>query len=841
METTLPIFEGYPKPIHHDEVYGPNGEVRPHWQYLLQSLGALGFAAIEDRQLKASRILRDDGANYKLLESTDAQHVWKLNPIPLLIDSEEWSLIENAIQERSELYNLILEDLYGPQTLIKHRIIPPELVLSNPSFLRTCFPYPTTDHQPLIFHAVDLVRDASGDPIVIADRTQSPSGSGYALENRTVMTRVFPSLFRESHVHRLAHFFTQLRFKLNALNPNGGIPRVIILTPGPHNDTYFEHAYLSNYLGFPLLQGKDLTVRDGFVWMKSLDGLKRVDVILRRIDDLYMDPVELRGDSLIGIPGISEVVRSGRIVIANPMGAAFLENPALYRYLPEIGRHLQGREPRLKSVNTWWCGDPNDLAYVLEHLPELFIKHCYRKPGFYSVCGPELDEHKLTAWRNRILKKPWLYVAQECLKKSSAPTWYQGKILPRPSELRVFTQAGEGEYSTMPGGLTRASLESSSKIVSSQPGLLFKDTWVLASEPEKAAPPRHNILPKDVIEIQAELSSRVAENVFWMGRYAERAEATLRYMRTLFLQFNRVEPLPDRAYRTLLRGLTQLTKTEPGFLAEDDQLFAQPETELFSLIKDPMRIGSAASSLKLMLNAAEEVQEQMTSDTQRIINDIGDELDSLGQHFQPGMWSAPEEALDPLVTALLALSGLVQESMVRDYAWHFIDMGRRIERTTQMTAQIKSLFVPCFDEEEEEILVEALLMTNESINNYRRRFHNQPEITKGLAMLLMDTDNPRSILYQLNEIGLHMKKLPGSDSVLAQHAKSILEATTAIQLSDLNLLAQQNDNNHRLALNDLIIKVQRLLGRASDELTDRYFDHTQGPQMLVRNSLYHDE
>lgn len=840
MEPAINSLNGYPNPPSHDEVYTQAGDVRPHWQYLLQSLSSLGFEAIEDRQMKASRILRDDGANYKLLDSPDAQNVWKLNPIPLLIDSEEWGLIESAIQERSELFNLILEDLYGPQTLIKHRVIPPELVLSNPSFLRPAFPFTAHDHQSLILHAIDLVRNSAGEAIVIADRTQSPSGAGYALENRVVMTRVFPSLFRESHVHRLAHFFTQLRFKLNSLNPNGGIPRVVILTPGPHNESYFEHAYLSNYLGFPLLQGKDLTVREGLVWMKSLDGLKRVDVILRRIDDVYLDPVELRGDSLIGIPGIMEVIRSGRVIVANPVGSAFLENPALYRYLPAIGKHLQGREPRLKSAQTWWCGDPNDLEYVLAHLPELFIKHCYRKPGFYSVCGPELDEHKLTAWRKRIIKRPWHYVAQECIQKSSAPTWYQGQILPRPSELRVFALAGEGEYVMMPGGLTRASLEESPKMVSSQPGLLFKDTWVIASEPEKAAPSRPSALPEDVVEIQAELSSRVAENIFWLGRYAERAEATLRYMRTLFLQFNRVEPLPERAYRTLLRGLTQLTNTQPGFLVEDEALFKNPETELFSLIKDPERVGSVASSLTLMLNAAEEVQEQMTSDTQRIINDIGDEIGYLNEQFQPGMWSAPEEALDPLVTALLALSGLVQESMLRDYAWHFMDLGRRIERTTQMSAQIRSLFVPCYFEEEEEILVEALLMTNESINTYRRRFHSTPEINKGLAMLLMDTNNPRSILYQLHEVGVHMKNLPGSDSVLPAHAKTILEATTAIQLSDLKILATKKHHDQRLILDELMARVQYLLSATSDALTDRYFDHSQGPQMLVQNTLYQD-
>ena len=303
-----------------DEAFSPDGEIRAHWRYLLESMQTLGLDGIEERQIKAQRILRDDGATYKVYNDPAHNQSWQLNPIPLLIDSEAWSQVESALVERAELFNLILDDVYGPRSLIKQRVIPPELLYAHAGFLRACNGLKLKGEQQLILHGVDLVRGPDGVMKVMADRTQAPSGAGYALENRTVMSRVFPSLFRDSHVHRHSLFFARLRQKLQDLNPNGGIARIVVLTPGAYNETYFEHAYLANYLGFNLVQGRDLTVRDGYVWMKSLDGLKRVDVILRRVDDVYCDPVELKGDSQLGVPGLLDAARMGNVAIANPLG-----------------------------------------------------------------------------------------------------------------------------------------------------------------------------------------------------------------------------------------------------------------------------------------------------------------------------------------------------------------------------------------------------------------------------------------------------------------------------------------------------------------------------------------
>ena len=335
-----------------DDAYSEvDGGVKPQWEYLLNSLSDLGPSVLSERQDKARRILRDDGATYNIYgrDQNPSSH-WELDVVPSVIGSEDWAVIEAGLLERAELFNLMLRDFYGPRTLIKHRALPPEALLGHGGFLRACQGIQLPGEQDLILHSVDMVRQADGSMCVLSDRTQAPSGAGYVLENRTVMSRVFPSLFRDSHVHRLANFYQRLRIKLMSLSPTGDMPRIVVLTPGGQNETYFEHAYLANYLGYPLVQSGDLVVRNGFVWMKSLDGLERVDIILRRVDDVYCDPVELRSDSQLGVPGLLDVARSGNIVIANPLGSGVLENPILIKYLPEISKCLLGREPRLESV-----------------------------------------------------------------------------------------------------------------------------------------------------------------------------------------------------------------------------------------------------------------------------------------------------------------------------------------------------------------------------------------------------------------------------------------------------------------------------------------------------------
>ena len=822
-----------------DEAYAPGGEVREHWKYLLDSLQGLGAEVIDERQKKVRRILRDDGATYKIYDEPDANQTWQLNPIPLLISSEEWSVTEAALIERAELFNLLLQDIYGERRLIQQGVIPPELLFSHGGFLRPCHQVILPGNHQLILHGVDLVRGPDGNIIVMADRTQAPSGAGYALENRTVMNRVFPSLFRDSHVHRLSLFFARMRQKLLDLNPNGGIARIVVLTPGSFNETYFEHAYLANYLGFQLVQGSDLSVRNGYVWMKALDGLKRVDVILRRVDDIYCDPVELKGNSRLGVPGLLEVARMGNIAIANPLGSSVLENPALLRYLPQIAQALLGRELRMPSVKTWWCGNTDDLEYVCANLKTMMIKPTYRKPGLYEVYGAELDDTKLQAWQNRLRKNPYQYTAQEYVQSSKTPTWHQGKIQPRSTILRTFAVASETSYAVLPGGLTRVNLEADKKIISNQRGSVSKDTWVIASEPEK----KFTLRSPDAQSAQensSELPSRVVENLFWMGRYAERAESALRLLRTVFIQINKTETLPDVVCRTLLSAATHVTSTFPGFSNQDLALFLNPETEMISIIVDQQRIGSVANNLAAMIKSAEQVKEQLSSDTQRVINNIGDELDELKRTLKPGALSAPEEALARLVTTLLALAGLINDSMIRGNGWHFMEMGRRIERALQIVTCLRSLLTPKLDDVEQEILVESALLCGEVLIPYRRRYQSGINIMHGLEMLMLNASNPRSLIYQLEQLEMHFADLPGNKEKYNAESKFLLEATTTLKLCDIATLVQ-TDTTIRQDLDQILARIQYLVVSAGKAIGQRYFDHAQGPQLLVKDVEWQDQ
>lgn len=825
---TPPTLEYPPLGKPGDEVHGVDGSVKPHWQYVMDSFSALPLNALQERQNKASRLLRDDGASYNVYsdEQSSSRH-WGLDLVPNIISSENWGDIEAALLERSELFNMLLRDIYGPRQLIRTGVIPPEAIYAHRGFLRACQGIKLPGDHELITHAVDMIRGADGRMIVLADRTQSPSGTGYALENRTVMSRVLPSMFRDSHVHRLAGYFQQLRTKLLSLCPHRANPRVAVLTPGPRNETYFEHAYLANYLGFYLVQSDDLVVRGGFLWMKSLDGLNRVDVVLRRVDDSYCDPVELRSDSRLGVPGMLDVVRAGNVVVANSLGSGILENPVLLKYLPDISRALLGRELRMDSVTTYWCGDEADLSYVLAHLDRLVVKSTYRKPGQFSTNGTLASAAELEKLRAAILANPMNYVAQPILSSNFLPTFDNEALSPRPAILRSFTVAGAGSYSVMPGGLTRVGNEDGSFIISSQVGASSKDTWVVASEPQREMekPPEDTLAARDSEIIN--LPSRVLENLFWMGRYAERAEACLRILRTTYRQLNGEDPLSSDMRVHLLDAVSKLASVTVTEVPESDR-------SMISLLREGTVPAAIAGVLNSMLFCAEEAKELLSSDTYRVINDIRDSIPlldtELGDHFQ-----TPDEVLDPLVTALMALAGLNHESMTRGYGWRFMDLGRRLERAVQTANLTECLLVPELPEPDQSRIAEAMLIAQEGLISYRRRYGARPDVTIGLNLVLLDPDSPRSVMYQLTRMVMHLRKLPKGSSPLHEMTpidKALLECTTQLRLASLTELAhpsesqRQNLSKHMQSMSESLMSI-------SEMISDRYFDHREASQQLV--------
>jgi uncharacterized alpha-E superfamily protein len=647
-----------------------------------------------------------------------------------------------------------------------------------------------------------------------------------------------PSLFRDSHVHRLAAFFQHLRAKLIALAPTQDQPRIVVLTPGTHNETYFEHAYLANYLGFHLVQSADLVVRNGYVWMKSLNGLSRVDVILRRVDDWFCDPVELRSDSQLGVANLLEVIRNQRVVIANPLGSGVLENPILLRYLPAISKALIGRELRLKSAQSYWCGDKEDLAYVLAHLQELVIKPVNRSCGERSILASALSVEERLLLSQKIQTNPFQYLAQPVLTAGYLPSYDKGELVPKPAILRSFTAAKDNSYTVMPGGLTRIGVEQSSFIISNQVGSRSKDTWVVASEPErqsKLSNDDENLATREADLIS--LPSRVVENLFWMGRYAERAEASLRILRTVFMALHGEETLSLANKRILLRTVTELTATRPGFVNASDELIDQPEAELLQIITNPFRSGSVHSNLKAMLNCADQSKELLSTDMLRVNNDIRDALSELDTSLSGDLAAAPEEALNPLVTALMALSGLTRESMVRGIGWNFMELGRRLERALQTTMLTRCLLVSEANDVDEHRLIKTLLISLEVLISYRHRHGTRLNAHASLDLIMLDNDNPRSLLYQLERLNRHMKNIPkASDKKheLPPEERAGLEAETLIKLGQLSELASK-DSGSRLQLKQDLNRLSELLNAISRFISDKYFDHKQSSHQLVRN------
>ncbi|HVT80481.1 MAG TPA: circularly permuted type 2 ATP-grasp protein, partial [Phycisphaerae bacterium] len=525
--------KAYVPPTHvFDEMEEQDGSVRPHWQMFVNLLDDLGPVELEHRWNTARQLIHDNGVTYNVYgDPAGMDRPWNLDAIPFVIGAPEWSFLEAALTQRARLLDYLLADLYGPQKLLRDGLIPPELVFGHRGYLRPLHGVNVPHGRWLHFYAADICRGSDGRLFVMDDRTQAPSGSGYALENRLVVSRAMPDVFRDCRVQRLATFFRTVRETLKTIAPhNKETPRIVLLTPGPFNETYFEHAYLARYLGFTLVEAGDLTVRDNHVYLKTLSGLQQVDVILRRQDDDFCDPLELRGDSSLGIPGLVQAIHSGNVAVANALGTGMLETPALLMFLPRLCKHLFGEELKLPSVNSYWCGDAQARQYVLDNLPRLVIKPTFSQGSSEPIFGEALTTERLSEMRARILAAPADFVAEDQITLSTAPVLVGQKIESRHIVMRAHLAAtidsksgnvnggGHGSYTVMPGALTRFSASPDSLIVSMQRGGGSKDTWVLSGGPVdqfSLLPPAGS--PVDITRAGGDLPSRVADNLYWLG------------------------------------------------------------------------------------------------------------------------------------------------------------------------------------------------------------------------------------------------------------------------------------------------------------------------------------
>lgn len=829
----------------YDEMSTPDGVIRPHWQTFLHALGALGGDELERRRLEALHFLRENGSTYNL-HGDGGRERWteRLDPIPRIISLEDWRLLEQGVTQRVRLLDLVLKDLYGPGALLKDGLLPLEIVHGHRNFLRPCHRGRNESEQKLVLCAVDVIRDGDGRWRVLRHLAQTPSGVGYALENRTVMARVFPELIGNCKVHRLSHFFRSLRYSLGNFMPGRGRDlHIVILTAGPHTETYFEHAYLAAYLGYPLVLGDDLTVRDAAVWLKSLDGLERVDIILRFIDDALCDPLELAANSRYGVPGLVEAVRRGNVFIANPLGSGVLDHLGLESFLPAACRRMLGEDLLLPGPTVLWCGEAKTCERVLEELPELDLLEVYAGPGGQLLRGSLLSPRALEQWRQRIRAFPFRFAAVEGASLASSPSYERGRLVPQKSILRLYVAASNGQYLVMPGGLAHPEEPFAASVEGGAPEIGSKDVWVLSTEAQKHVslwlqPGRI----EENLKSSSVLTSRAAENLFWVGRYAERAEGVARLLRTVLQYSYQSARFDDRSemdcLHCLLKGLTRVTDTLPGFVAPGcEALLAAPEPELLALVIDLNRPGSLASTLRAMIRAAYAVRERWSKDTWRVLDRIDEKRRDLSVVSQGAVRSLQQE-LDHLITSLMAFAGLVMESMIREQGWLLLDIGRRIERALQFVELFRSTLVERHDGDmvREHLVLEAILITTENIIAYRRRYRSYLQLETVLEMLLMDEINPRSLAYQLNRLREHVAELP-RDRVgtyrFSEEERCVLEAFSRVRLSDVKLLTEKNDPDHHPHLERMLKKVADLLAAAAESISKTYFAHVQESRQLT--------
>jgi len=814
-----------PNPRYYDEMTAADGTMRPRWRPLIEPLERMGQAGFARRWQEGRRVIHENGTTYNVYsDPQSAGRPWPLDPLPMVLDSAEWSFLSAAIAQRAMLLNAILSDLYGPRKLLRDGL-PPELVFPNPAFLRPCCHVPVPGGIHLHIYAADLARSPDGRWWVLADRTQAPSGAGYALENRLVSTRVLPDVFRTAHIHRLAAFFQTYKETLGSLAPgHKENPRIVLLTPGPYNETYFEHAFLARYLGFTLVEGGDLTVRDGRVFLKTLGGLPPVDLIVRRQDDTYCDPLELRPDSMLGVPGLMGAVRSGNVTVANALGSGLVESAAPASFMPGLCRRILGEELKMPAVATWWCGEELELSYVVQNLSNLVIKPAFPSPGQQPVFGALLSEADKSTLVERIRAAPGAYVAQEQVPLSTVPVWEDGVLRPRHLVLRVYAVAsGDGSYSVMPGGLTRVTASLDDLVTSMQSGGGSKDTWVLAEGPTSQfsllAPAPSRL---DVSRATFDLPSRVADNLFWLGRYVERVEPAMRVARAILPRLIQESDLMAMAGvaagERILTGMGYISRE----LQPPNGHLASLERALLAMIYDGEAPHGLPANIHRVRGVGWVLRDRISADAWRILNQLDLQL-SAPPPPEPIRVSGAQALLDQAISTLSAFGGLVMESMTRGDGWRFLDMGRRIERAAQMVDLIRHGFG--FERDTDSGQLEVLLEIADSSITYHSRYLTsmQPELV--LDLLLLDEANPRSVAYQLAQLHDHVDRLPASWSPInrAPESRIAISLLTAVQLAEAHEFIGTNPDGRRENLETLLNRLSSELRSLSETLTRQYF------------------
>ncbi|MGE3508884.1 MAG: circularly permuted type 2 ATP-grasp protein [Vicinamibacterales bacterium] len=810
----------YRVPAGHFDELRDGGVVRPAWDAFATHAGEWTVEHLVRAQARVDRQIHENGVTYNVYAAADGpSRPWSLDALPMLLSGADWEELARGLRQRARLLNALAADVYGGQRLVHEGVIPPALVYRHPGFLRECHGVHPPSGVFLHLVAFDVARGPDGIWRVMATRTQAPSGVGYAHENRTTIARLFPNALRALRVQSLVGFFQTLQRTLLAAAPSDGeAPHVVLLTPGPFNETYFEHVYLAKQLAIPLVEAGDLTVRHDRVFLKTVSGLHRVHVILRRTDDDFCDPLELRADSTLGIPGLVQAWRTGTVLIANALGASVVESPGLHAYLPAACVQLLGEPLEIASLTTIWCGDREALDAGEATLGRAgVVKAAFPNQAMEPVFLSDLSTAERQAWSGRIEQNPDAYVVEEYLPLSHTPVWDSRRLSSRAMMLRVFLVSdGRGQYRVMPGGLARIAGEDR-HIVSNQRGGGSKDAWVLSDSPVDTPLPfdPRPVARESGFPLERFTSSRAAEHLFWLGRYAERSENCGRLLRTVLTRLTDPDDFTGPV-RTVALHTCREHELLPGHVVGREN--AVVERALIDGMLSVQDRLSLAFNIAQMVRVAGAVRDRLSSDNWRVLNRLFQTL-AVTTADRVDLDEALE-IVDQAIVSLVAVGGLEMAHMARDHGWRFLSMGRHLERLAFVVTSLERVALD--GGVNDPTALEWLLDLSDSLITYRTRHRHVPEWQGVIDLLLFDARNPRSGAFQLAKLEKHVQLLPGVD-----HGE-MTESVAGIQrlLAVCGTSPSWADPAHTpLALSDLLAASRVVAFQLSDALTLRYFSH----------------
>lgn len=833
-----------------DELLGPaprlpGAPARAPWLDFQDRLNRLGNEEFARRWERSQRLIYENGISYSPYGDPEASgRIWELDALPLPIPAHEWQHVAAGVAQRAQLLQLVLADLFGPQRLLKERVLPPELVLGHPFFQLPYLNLPPAGNSFLHFYAVDVARAPDGRWWLLADRCESPSGAGFALENRIVISRMLPDVFQACHVKRLAPYFRSVRDHLQEIaQTNRDNPRVVMLSRGPNYGNYFEDAYLARYLGYTLVEGADLAVRDHSVWLKTLDGLQPVDVLLRRPNSDACDPLEFSGNASLGPTGLLQASAKGNVSISNPLGSGLVESSAFMAFMPRLCKFFMQTDLILPGIASWWCGEERSLSHALENVDKLTIGYAFRRRGHGSGAFRDLSHLSNAELKERLRANPSHYVAQERVESSTTPMWKDGSATSAQLVMRAFAVSQGGSYQVMDGGLARTSPPTAEQASPHSPlvpqGRGSKDTWIISDEPVEQV--TLIVSHEEQITLRrsgTDLPSRVADNISWLGRHLERADATARLLRTFIHRVTsesadgKLTELP-----ALLRAMAGQGQIEASYAVSGigDRL-PKLESILPRLTFDGSEPGTLRSVLDSLFRVASLVRDRLSVDTWRILVRI-DKSFRQPEEARPTDLTDVLTMLNRLVVDLAAIEGLVMESMTRSHVFRFLDIGRRLERAMQTLAIVRSCFIEAQSISPE--LLDATLEIADSLMTYRSRYLANLQLPAVLDLLLTDETNPRSVAFQLATLQSHIEQLPRDNDQpgLAPYMKIIAGMTHAVRVVDIRDVSDRFRQGDPEQLDILVTTFERELPLLADEIWRRYLVHAGTPRKMSPTTL----